>query len=237
MSYIDDNIAFQLKNGEHLSADKYFKIGKGDCDKYASVLTAVFRVIKKINPNLKNIYISNNGLGHYIKPHDWNSLVFLTPDKIILTHIDPTWYDNNGGLEGIRGYHVPQDDTELLARFYADIHDFDTSYQYYVRLLSQSSWEDEKAGFLSTMAYLSDQLSDKEKMDSVRKQYSDMNIQSTVNQMYEDDILYHSYRVEKKKGKKESAEQFKQELITKYPDSYWTEQVLKESSKESTTAP
>lgn len=46
---------FIKKYGEHLPTDRYFHLKLGDCDKYRDATIGVFKIIKALNPGLKNI--------------------------------------------------------------------------------------------------------------------------------------------------------------------------------------
>jgi len=104
---VDSDHDFIVKHGSHLPIDEYFELGLGDCDKYSGALMAVFELIKKNNSNLENVYVTRD-LGGLSIPHSWNNITLLTKDKVILTHIDPTFYDNGGELEAKRVTHIPE---------------------------------------------------------------------------------------------------------------------------------
>jgi len=214
-AYVDEDEDFIAKHGKVLPIDKYFELGKGDCDKYSAALISVFRLIKKHNPNLRNVYMARD-LGGIDPGHSWNNIIFLTKDGIILTHIDPTWYDGGDDLEAKRGVHIPEKDKELFAQFYSKVGNYQKSYDFYSQILNETENTSEKARFLLRMAYVADQLSDKPKMDNVREQYLGLGAQEGL-----DKILYHSWQVEKEAGNDDEAEKFKQDLIDKCPDSFW----------------
>lgn len=121
---VDNDRDFIAEHGSFLHLEKYFELGLGDCDKYSDAFTFTFRTMKKINPNLTNVYASSCALtdwGGNILPHQWNAIITVTTDKIIISHIDPTFYDAGNKLEAEIGYHVPEDKLEFLDRFYQDL--------------------------------------------------------------------------------------------------------------------
>lgn len=60
-----------------------------------------------------------------------------------------------------------------------------------------------------------------EKMDFVRKEYSKLGADGNRR----DAILYYSYKLEKSKGNKDKAKQYSNELLEKFPESYWAEEI------------
>jgi hypothetical protein len=87
--------AFAIKHGIGLPHDKYFELGQGDCDKYARITQAIHEIFKKENQALKNIYLtSGSELGGRDIKHEWNSILVLTKDGILISHIDPVFYDS-----------------------------------------------------------------------------------------------------------------------------------------------
>lgn len=221
---VDNDEKFIKKHGEDLSIEKYLEIGKGDCDKYADAFTVIFNLIKRMNYNLKNVYVSNNDLGGNIQLHKWNSLVFVEEDKLVLTHIDTTSYDNKGKLEGERGYHLPEDNDLLLAKFYKTVNGFAPSYDLYEKALQRCGTMGCKAEILDDMCFDAFMLGDGQRLGHAREQF--LNLASDIDLInnfgaYYSSILFYSYNMEEKKGDKDKAERFKGELLKKFPDSYW----------------
>ena len=65
----------------------------------------------------ENIFIYRYG-GNYFH-HTWNSIFVFYQDHLVLSHIDPTFYDHGGKLEAEYAYHIPAQTTPLfLANFY-----------------------------------------------------------------------------------------------------------------------
>ncbi len=220
---VDHDKKFIKEHGAFLPIDVYFELGKGDCDKYASAVIAVFDVFKDLNKNLKNVYITNSGIGHIPQPHDWNAIIILYENKIVVSHIDPTFYDNGGKLEGEKGFHIPENNLEFLARFYSDILDFKAGSIYYSKLLDVAEGKQSKAEILADLAYLYFQLKEPQKVEEVRNEFLKLNVKYEM-----DEILYYSYEAEKHYGDTKKAEEFKRQLVKLFPDSYWTRLVLEE---------
>lgn len=118
---VDNDKKFIKKHGEFLPHDKYFSLGLGDCDKYASLVIAVFDIFKQHNHRLQNIYISSDHFGGEALLHAWNSVIILQKDKMILSHIDPTFHDNSGELEAQIDYHIITDGKYYQYNFYGSI--------------------------------------------------------------------------------------------------------------------
>jgi len=244
---VDWDKEFLIKYGEYLPIEEYLGIGLGDCDKYADALKAVFDIIDKDNPNTDLIFLFSGRTGGYVIPHRWNVICFKTDDKLVITHIDPTFYDVYGDLEAEIGYHFPNNHLELEARFLDDIWLFEDSYILFDRLYSEylekekeepysydlysdpycfdCSWKDVQASVLREMAYLSYQLENKEKMDKTREMYCQLySDDELAKSPHYDTILYYSYGVEKETGDISKANEFKEELILKCPNSYWLDE-------------
>ena len=219
---VDSDKAFIAKHGADLSLEKYFEMGKGDCERYTLLFKKTINSFKKLNPNLKNIYVSGSKVGGYVRLHEWNSVIIAQKDALLVSHIDLTYYDNDKtvGLDGERGHHVPENLSEFHGRLYRNLSNYVASYTLYSRALSQLKSKSDKARILGDMSYLAWQLEDKQKMDSIRKRYSSLKTGD-----HGDSILYYSYKMEKEKGSKEKAEKFKRDLIQKYPHSYWAKDV------------
>ncbi|MBI4149189.1 hypothetical protein HY491_01955 [Candidatus Woesearchaeota archaeon] len=81
--------------------DIIFAKRQGICRNYAGVNAAVFSVLKKLNPGLKNTYMryySPEDIGHSMAlPHAWNMVTTLEDTaagkKLQVTYVDPTWLD------------------------------------------------------------------------------------------------------------------------------------------------
>lgn len=226
---VDKDESFIKEHGKYLPIDEYFSLGKGDCDKYASIFAEIFNLVKSLNPKLKNVYVSNNPLGRKIIIHDWNILAFLEKREAIVTHIDPTQYDNNGKLEAEIGYHFPTNDLEFKARFFSDLWDWDKAYELYFKRLGEISDDNDnrgKANILREMAYIASQTSDKSKIGYVWQVYNGFEDKDApaVKKLLEN-MLYYSYIIEKETGNANLSDMYRYRLTTNFPDSYWTEKL------------
>lgn len=220
---VDTDKEFLKKHGAFLPIDTYFNIGKGDCDKYADSFVFVFKAIKKVNPNLKNIYVFYRGFGGFSQAHAWNSLIFLREDSMTLSHIDPTAYDDDTKkLEGEKGYHVPKSRLEMLAKVYSAMGNFKTSKNYYEKYLNGLKSTEKKAKALADIAYLGHQLKDKEIIKSARERFMKLGTEK-----YMPSILYYSHQIEKCCGDKVETTKYKKELLKKFPDSFWSKDLKK----------
>jgi len=80
------------------------------CRNYVAVNKAVFDVLKLMNPNLKNTYMSiYNNLSHA-----WNQVTTVYSDEqnnlvLEVTFIDPSHYDTVGNIEALDEYHFGPD--------------------------------------------------------------------------------------------------------------------------------
>lgn len=116
---VDRDKDFIVKHGEHLSSDKYFEIGLGDCDKYQKITQAVFDIFREINPGLQNVYLTSSRLGGKTDiQHAWNTVVYLNTDRIYYSQIDPTFYDSTKKLEA-GSFHL--DKANFRENFYKSI--------------------------------------------------------------------------------------------------------------------
>jgi len=167
INYFDVDKDENLRN---LSIEDYLEIGKGDCDKYSRAFIAVFNVIKRYNKALENIFVSYGGLGGITINHSWNSILIPLKEKIILTHIDLTFYDQGKSIEAKRGYHLPEDDLELKAIFFSCARLYNESYMYYDSLIEKTANEKKKKEeILETMNRLAHALNDSAKMNKIEK--------------------------------------------------------------------
>ncbi|MGV8151951.1 MAG: hypothetical protein ACP5OG_02630 [Candidatus Nanoarchaeia archaeon] len=216
---VDNDKEFTEKYGKHMAIERYMELEFGDCDKYRDIVSASFNFIKKHNSNLENVYDFKEDFGGNRIAHAWNSFVFLTQDSMILTHIDPTEYDNKGNLEAERGVQIPKNDKMILAGIYNSLHDHEASFSIYKSIFEGSDNYKEKLESLDQMIYLAGgQLKDREKMEFAKQEY--LNLNSPVS--IKDDLLYYSSRLEESKGNKKDAIKYAEELVRDFPQSYWS---------------
>lgn len=76
--------------------DQILSDGHAICRNYAPVNAAVFAILKEINPQLRNTYMtvfSPNADHAMALPHAWNMVSTLTATGVESTYVDPTWLD------------------------------------------------------------------------------------------------------------------------------------------------
>lgn len=113
-----------LRNYNKLLADEiYHRCPQVVCRHYARVASAIYDVLREINPRLKNsklsCYFPSNGF-----PHIWNQITVVSRDadnlKLDVAFVDPTWFENNK-IEGIDEDHMGKRLVSMrfdVARFY-----------------------------------------------------------------------------------------------------------------------
>jgi len=221
----EDGREFVAQYGEHLHVERYLELGFGDCDKYSSAFIAVFNTIKGINPNMANVYAFDDTLGGNIQPHAWNSLVFLYDNHAEFTHIDLMFSEKDGDVRANRLYHLPNDDRQLLGNFFARLSEDRIAYSLYDELLRDTKFHAGRARLLSKMALFAEQLNDLRKMEYVRENFFALSPDVTDFKRNIDNILFHSYMVFHNNCLDEKAEEYKQRLLTEFPDSYWSKEL------------
>ncbi|MBI4237032.1 MAG: hypothetical protein HY696_01275 [Deltaproteobacteria bacterium] len=76
--------------------DQIFAEGQGICRNYAAVNTAVFAILRDLNPQLRNTYMTtfSPSADHSMAlSHAWNMVSTLTATGVDVTFVDPTWLD------------------------------------------------------------------------------------------------------------------------------------------------
>lgn len=222
--YVDKDEVFIKEFGAHLSKDVYFHLGLGDCDKYREATIAVFKIIKRLNPKLQNVYLSTQRLGGNVRGHAWVSVVILQDSRLILSHIDPTYYDNGSKLEADE-YHICLEHNIFIAYFYKALPGCD-NYIYAYQILEQ--------------AFLKVKVENKERREMILDDMSLLALRISVHkpeatpdrvlwtmEQYEaerftknlDAILYRVYLVYSNAGNKLEAEKYRQRLLKEFPNS------------------
>jgi hypothetical protein len=125
---VDDNPQgqkFIKEHGKHLPHDRYFHLGKGDCDNYARIAQEIFGLFKKENPDLSGIHFASGYFlgGKKTEPHEYVSIIIPGEDSIICTMIDPTRYDTPEKKLNLREKYVNKRDYHN--EFYRAIEVFD----------------------------------------------------------------------------------------------------------------
>ncbi len=218
---------FAQKHGKSLSTDEYFHYGFGDCDKYRNATIAAFEFIKSFNPKLENVYLSKEEFGGSKEWHAWVSIIIPQKDHLIISHIDPTFYDNDGELEASKDEfdsHILVYNDAFKAYFYHKLGDYEYACSLFEEALSRTMDEKTIEKLLDDMSYTVLRMSNKrissEKIEWVRQQYESKGFKDNL-----DDILYRSYKVHKQTGNKEESQTYLQRLFEEYPKSYWSKLV------------
>lgn len=149
---VDQDFDFIKEHGVHLPKDIYFYLGKGDCDKYADLTTLIYNILKEINisQKIKNVYVTDNIGGEGLL-HAWNSvLIAVSSEKILCSHIDPTFADNKGEFEGSPD-HVNQ--SYFKFKFLNEIGNYNQSNQLIDELLNSEKNKNKKAYLFSRKAF------------------------------------------------------------------------------------
>jgi len=98
---------FIRQYGIFIPKDEYFRLGKGDCDKYRDISIAIYYLFfKDKNPQLKNIYLCSQ-IGGNSQPHAWVAILIPQRSYLLVSHCDPTFYDS-GAIPNLDAddYHV-----------------------------------------------------------------------------------------------------------------------------------
>ena len=221
---------FNKKYGSQLNIEEYFHLKYGDCDKYRDAVMLSFDIIKEFNKKLDNIYLSwGEELGGILERHAWIAILIPREGNLILSHIDPTFYDNNGELEASKD----KEDPHILIyneAFKAYLYQGIKSHEYACELFEESisKTKDEKTIeiMLKDMSFSVLLMDDKkmavEKIEWLTGLYESKNFKKG-----RDTVLYYSYKVHKSAGNKGKSEAYLQKLLKEFPESYWTEIIKK----------
>lgn len=220
---VDNDTEFIKKYGEDLPISTYFRLGIGDCERYRDATIEALRIIKGINPRLKNVYISDENLGGNIQPHAWNSILIIKDSQIILSHIEPTLYDTEGHeyLEA-DDYHIDLQDKIYLAGFYESLDEDKFAYNLLKKMLDKPQSKErielilDRMGDSCSMISFDNPEEALQKFNKVMKHYEALNFTKNL-----DNVLYNAYEINKSAGNPKKAERYKQRLIKEFPDSYW----------------
>ncbi|MBI4837328.1 MAG: hypothetical protein HY813_02915 [Candidatus Portnoybacteria bacterium] len=243
---VDGDKNFKARYGKDLlQMDTYFHLKLGDCDKYRDITIALygiiknsFDVVKKRNPNLTNVYLSVEKLGGIIRNHAWVTIVILREDSLIISQIDPTFYDSTDVLEAENGYHIILDQNAFRAYFYQglgdkNIENFSLSYRIFKKVyagMTNKKIMDELlrgASFGAVrLAYYYPQEAIAE-ISWINEQYQAKNFRR-----YLDTLLYRSYKIYSRAGYKQTAEMYKKTLLKEFPKSFWVGQIKIDEKKD-----
>jgi len=138
---------FAKKFGLKLAKDRYFEIGKGDCDKFSVLMASIFEILKKKNndPRIQNVYIITKSrcIEKELASHMWNQVVSLYREKILCSDIDNVSYDNSGNFNNSFVSRVKKPADVEVADFYYDCGDFRTAEALYRNLIYNKGIEKE----------------------------------------------------------------------------------------------
>ncbi len=228
--YVDEDQDFINKYGEHQPIDVYFHLKLGDCDKYRDATIVAFNIIKKLNPSWENIYLASGTLGGNLRPHAWVAILMPQEDCLILSHIDPTFYDAGGPLEA-DDFHICLEHNIFLAYFYKELPGYENllfSYQILEEAFPGIKNKYQREKTLEEMAFLGSLI-------SIYRPRTTLNKVLWVAREYEgegftknlDKILYYAYKTCLRASNEFEAEKYKQRLLNEFPESTWTELALK----------
>lgn len=225
--YVDSDKKFIANHGENLPIEEYLEIGQGDCDKYMHAVIVAFEIIKGLNPNLANVYVKNNFYGNITQPHAWNTVLCVTLDEITVSHIDPTFSEIRGRLEGKIGWHVIEDRNLFLASIYSMFWEWEPAFKMYENLFRDNDYADQRSDIFKRMAYLAYQMQDLKKLEFVNGQALEY---GALEQYAE--ILYYLCILEKAEGSLEKSKQYERELRQQYPSTnFWVKELATEYEK------
>lgn len=118
---------FAKKFGLKLAKDRYFEIGKGDCDKFSVLMASIFEILKKKNHDARsqNVYVTTKTrcIEKELASHMWNQVVILYREKIVCSDIDNVSYDNNRNFNSSFVSRVKKSADVEVADFYYDCGD------------------------------------------------------------------------------------------------------------------
>lgn len=226
----DEN--FIRKYGKHQPTDVYFHLKLGDCDKYRDATIGVFDIIKKLNPRLQNVYLSNEKLGSNHEQHAWISIVIPQDDYLILSHIDPTFYDNYKLLEAGNN-HICLEHNIFIGYFYNALSECDSGYDsliYAYQILEEKilkveskKWQEKILYDMSFIASLISIYKPRMALDKIRQVLALYEAEGFTENL--DGILAHAFDICLEADEKLEAEKYKQRLLKEFPDSFRTESV------------
>jgi hypothetical protein len=130
---------FAKKFGVGLAHDKYFELGKGDCDKFAALMIPIFDILKRKNNDARNqnVYLSTKVGKRDSEPagHMWNQVVALFPEKILCAEIDPICYDSKKSMNSFYTVNMRKPADVQVADFYFNCRDNRTARALYQNLI------------------------------------------------------------------------------------------------------
>jgi len=230
-TYLDvdnERSAFAKEYGTYLSTDTYFHLGLGDCDKYTFATIAGFHLVKESNPRLQNVYLSRKDLGGYNIYYAWISVLILQENRLVLSHIDPTFADNDGKLEA-DDFHLILRSNIFIADFYRSLSGYENwlfAYQILDKAIPEAESKRQREKIASRMTRLALRISFYKPAVGVEKILPLIQLYETEGfTKTRDNFLFRTYRIYSAAGKETEAENYKQKLYKEFPDSFWTNYV------------
>lgn len=227
---VDGDTNFTKTYGQHLPIDVYFELGLGDCDKYRGATLAAFKIIKPLNPRLRNVYLSTEELGGNTQFHAWVSVVIPQQDRLIVSHIDPTFSDNGGALEA-DDFHITLQNNFFLARFYRKLSGWENQvyiYQIFENGLPAVKSDGELEEILDEMSFVVLIIAISKPELAVEKILPVIQLYETKGFTFTlDALLYRACEIYSRAGNTSEAEKYKQRLLTEFPNSYWSKFITK----------
>ena len=230
---VDNNKEFIKKYGRSLPLEEYFHMKLGDCDKYRDATIAGFAIIKDLNPKLKNIYLTSQELGGrgMVTMHAWVAIVISAEKHLILSHIDPTFYDSGGKLEADK-FHITLKNDVFQASFYyamAGRMNVLCAYDILLDAYLRADGNHEREDILCRMVSVTHSMSIYDAETASLKMSFVLN-EHEGNKFLKDrdTVWYYAYKVFSAAGKIAEKEKYKKMLLEQYPKSFWTKLVQKE---------
>jgi len=227
---VDLDKSFIKKYGEYRSADFYFHLKLGDCDKYRDAVIAIFNLVKKSNKRLKNVYLSREKLGgNPDNRHAWVSILIPQKNYLILSHIDPTFYDaDNNHLEA-SSFHICLERNIFIAYFYKELEGCDNllySYQILTRAFFKTKDKKGQERLLNEMSFIVLLISiykpriAADEISWLVEEYEAVGLKKNL-----DSLFYRAYAIYSRAEETLKAEKYKKRLYKEFPNCYWVKKI------------
>ncbi len=224
---VDHDKKFIEKHGSFLPIDEYFHLRLGDCDKYRDATIAIFDMIKVVNPRLENVYLSTELLGgNGDAPHAWVSIIIAEKDRLVLSHIDPTFYDAGQPLDA-EEFHISLQNDYYIASFYLEISETVSDFEFVLPLFNEAYNRTESGDLKKRAFYNIIYCADMLVFSEPRLALKTIRWAEDQKEILEDrasllQLVQVSYSIYSEVGDKERAKEFKEILYSEFPDSFWT---------------
>lgn len=229
---VDTDKKFINQYGAHLPIEEYFHLKLGDCDKYRDATIVAFGIIKNLNPNLKNVYLTREELGGrgIVTMHAWVAVLIPTKNYLMLSHVDPTFYDSGGSLEA-GNFHISLKHDIFQSYFYFSLpgrinilHSYGILFEAYSKIIDDPEREELlcRMGDVVHILSIYDAEAAASKIPFVLQEYEQKKFKKN-----QDTLWYNAYKVFSASKNDPEKERYKQKLLKHYPDSYWTKLIEK----------